>query len=75
MRTANERRQEMIELLCERRHETLTNLADYFNVSKQTVCSHLEYHRAQKRHNGRNETVIECREEGGAEDRQPCEQK
>ena len=39
MRTANERRQEMIELLCERRHETLTNLADYFNVSKQTVCS------------------------------------
>ena len=39
MRTANERRQEMIELLCERRYETLTNLANYFSVSKQTICS------------------------------------
>ena len=36
---AMERRQAVLEALCERRHETLDNLAVEFNVSKRTICN------------------------------------
>lgn len=35
--TANERRQALLEVLCERRHDTRENLAAEFNVSKRTI--------------------------------------
>lgn len=35
--SANERRQELIELLCHRRHDTYENLAQAFGVSKRTI--------------------------------------
>lgn len=34
---ATERRQALLELLCERRHETMENLAFEFNVSRHTI--------------------------------------
>lgn len=34
----SERRQERLELLCLRRHDTYGNLAQEFNVSKRTIC-------------------------------------
>lgn len=35
--TANERRKEILEKLCIRRHDTRTNLAFEFNVSERTI--------------------------------------
>ena len=34
----SERRQELLELLCLRRHDTYGNLAQEFHVSKRTIC-------------------------------------
>ena len=34
----SERRQELLEVLCQRRHDTYDNLAQEFNVSKRTIC-------------------------------------
>ena len=34
-----ERRQAILEVLCERRHETLDNLAFEFSVTKRTICN------------------------------------
>ena len=39
MRTANERRQEIIEILCEKRFVKSDYLAEIFGVSRQTICS------------------------------------
>ena len=38
----NERRQELIELLCRRRHDTYENLAREFGVSKRTIRYDIE---------------------------------
>lgn len=35
--TANERRKALLEVLCERRHDTRENLAKEFGVSKRTI--------------------------------------
>ena len=35
--SANERRMQILEVLCERRHETRENLANEFGVSKRTI--------------------------------------
>lgn len=35
--TANDRRMQMLEVLCERRHDTMENLANEFNVSFMTI--------------------------------------
>lgn len=35
--SAIERRQELLEVLCRRRHDTYNNLANEFNVSKMTI--------------------------------------
>jgi predicted transcriptional regulator len=37
MQSATERRQALLELLCERRHEKIDNLVFEFNVSRSTV--------------------------------------
>lgn len=34
----SERRQELLEILCRRRHDTYDNLAFEFNVSRRTIC-------------------------------------
>lgn len=34
----SERRQQLLEVLCLRRHDTYGNLAQEFNVSKRTIC-------------------------------------
>ena len=39
---ALERRQAIIELLCERRYEKLSNLAFEFNVSWRTICRDIQ---------------------------------
>lgn len=40
--TASERRQAILEVLCQRRHETLDNLVFEFGVSKRTICYDIE---------------------------------
>lgn len=37
-----ERRQQLLEVLCRRRHDTCENLAHEFNVSKRTIYSDIE---------------------------------
>ncbi|MEG0898047.1 MAG: HTH domain-containing protein [Ruthenibacterium sp.] len=37
-----ERRQEIIQILCRKRQETMQNLADEFCVSLRTICSDVE---------------------------------
>lgn len=39
---ALERRQMILELLCERRHEKMINLAFEFGVSRRTICHDIE---------------------------------
>lgn len=34
----SERRQELLDILCRRRHDTYANLAFEFNVSRRTIC-------------------------------------
>lgn len=34
----SERRQKLLEMLCQRRHDTYRNLANEFNVSERTIC-------------------------------------
>lgn len=38
MSSPSERRQELLELLCRRRHDTYDNLAFEFGVSRRTIC-------------------------------------
>lgn len=38
MSSPSERRQELLELLCRRRHDTYDNLAFEFKVSRRTIC-------------------------------------
>lgn len=37
MRNTTERRQSLIELMCERRHEHISNIAFEFNVTRRTI--------------------------------------
>ena len=39
---SDERRQAIINLLCQRRHETMKNLASEFGVSVRTICYDIE---------------------------------
>ena len=39
---SEERRQAIINLLCQRRHETMKNLASEFGVSVRTICYDIE---------------------------------
>ncbi|MDE6604817.1 MAG: DeoR family transcriptional regulator [Clostridia bacterium] len=43
VRSALERRQEILEVLCERRHETVDNLATEFCVAERTIRRDLEH--------------------------------
>lgn len=38
----DERRQAIIELLCQKRHETMKNLASEFGVSIRTICHYVK---------------------------------
>ena len=40
--TANERRQQLLEVLCRRRHDTTENLAAEFGVSERTIRRDIE---------------------------------
>lgn len=42
MQSAVERRQSILDLLCERRHESIENLAFEFNVSRRTIERDIE---------------------------------
>ena len=43
MQSALERRQEILEVLCERRHESVENLATEFGVNERTIRRDIEY--------------------------------
>ena len=43
VQSALERRQEILEVLCERRHETVENLATEFSVGERTIRRDIEY--------------------------------
>ncbi len=43
MKSALERRQAILEVLCERKHDTVDNLATEFCVSERTIRRDLEY--------------------------------
>ena len=43
VQSALERRQEILEVLCERRHESVENLATEFGVNERTIRRDLEY--------------------------------
>lgn len=42
MQSALERRQEMLEVMCERRHDSIANLAAEFKVSERTIRRDIE---------------------------------
>lgn len=43
MQSALERRQEILEVLCERRHDSVENLANEFGVGERTIRRDIEY--------------------------------
>lgn len=43
VQSALERRQEILEVLCERRHESVENLATEFGVNERTIRRDIEY--------------------------------